>query len=507
MIGAESFHDRNDRQRWALTALAMSVFAAYIAVATMATLIIPQAFVIFIAPFLLLSIASMPQQRAVSKKIIAPLLVIAAALMPLWPAYLHLKLGPAPILTPPRLIFYIITAFWLYDMAASPLRRGQFATALKRSPLLAGLVFAFFALNAISVPIAEGSVPAGKEFFRQVIIWFLPFCAFVTYVRTFREFRRLLIVTVVAAGIAGLIAMSEVGAGVLLVTKLSPLIGSEAEWLRIAQDVKSRDGFFRAQATHTHPLSLGEFLSMSAPLALVFGVSARGLRRCFWAVVFVVILGGIIATNARGPLLAMAAGLGVAGIIMTIRILRDNRLFRLRPFIGLAAIFLVVASPAVIIAGQKIIAGEVGTSAARSSKARLDQIEMAWPKIAKRPIGGYGTGRSAILIGYWGRTLSVDNYYLSLAVETGIPGSLVFISIMIITAKTSLGRAKTAPRRWGWMLIGFAGAMVAFMTTRSILSQTGNLSYFFPLIGAFIGASAHFRPKRIFRRRERPDWA
>ena len=507
MTGAESFQDKGEAGRWALTTLALTALAAYIAAATMATLFIPQAIVVFLLPFVLVSIAAMPQQRAVPKKITTPLLLAAAALMPLWPAYLHLKFGPTPILTPPRLAFYALTVFWLYDMAASPLRRGQFANALKRSPALSGLVFALFAMNAVSVPIAEGSRFAAQEFFRQTVIWLLPFCAFVTYVRSIQEFKRIIAVTLISAGIVSLIALIEVGSGTLLATKLSPYMESAEEWLRISQQVKTRDGVFRAQATHTHPLSLGEFLAMCAPLALVFAAAARGFKRAFWAVVLVAILGGVVGTNARGAIFAAAAGLSVAGVFMTIHILRGNRLLRWRPVIGLAAVFLVAASPAAFVAGHKVVTGEVGTSAARSSQARLDQIEKAWPKIAKRPIGGYGTGRSAIIVGYWGRTLSLDNYYLSLAVEIGIPGAVVFISIMIIAARMSLRRAKKAPRRWAWLLIGFASAMVAFMITRSFLSQTGNLSYFFPLIGAFIGASAHFFPKPTADGRDRSVWA
>ena len=501
---AERFSDQSQRLRWLLTALALSLFAAYVAVATLSTLFVPQALIVFVAPFVVISIAALPQQRAVSKSIITPLLLMAAALMPLWPVYLHLKFGPAPILTPPRLLFYLITVFWLYDMAASPLRRGQFASALKRSPVLAALVVGFFALNALSVPIAEGSRHAAQEFFRQIIIWFLPFCAFVTYVRDFHAFRRILAAVAVGAGIAGAIAMTEFATGTLLAAKLAPYVETTEEWLRVTQQIKSRDGVFRAQATHTHPLSLGEFLSLCAPLAIAFAIAARGAKRVFWALLFLAIIGGVVATNARGAMIATTAGLSVAGVVMVFRILRDNRLFHLRPLVGLAAIFLLAASPGVIVAGQKVVAGEAGTSAARSSKARLDQIELAWPKIAKRPIGGYGTGRSTVLIGYWGRTLSVDNYYLSLAVETGIPGAVVFLSIIILAARQALVRIKTIPRRWGWIMIGFAGAMVAFMTTRSILSQTGNLSFFFPLIGAFIGASAHFRLRRRDDVRQRP---
>ena len=491
MMGADRF-DADWLRRRALIAAAFLAFAGYVAVATFATLIIPAAFAVFLLPFALIGFVFAPQGKAAPKAIIAPLITAAAALMPLWPLYIHLKFGPAPILTPPRLILYVITAFWIYDMAASPLRRGQFLVALKRSRWLSGLVFGFFALNAVSVPIAEGSLSSAQEFFRQVVIWLLPFCAFVTYVRKFSEFKRLLVVTTLSAGIAGLIAIIELGTGTLLAMKLSPLISDDAAWLRIAQELKSRDGVFRAQATHTHPLSLGEYLGFCAPLAFAFMGAARSKRRILWGLVLVTILAGVAATGARGALLGMAAGLGVTGGLAVFRLLRNDRFFRFRPLIGLATISLFLVSPVVVYGAHKVITGAAGTSAAKSSQARIDQIKMAWPKIIKRPVGGYGTGRATRIIGYWGRTLSVDNYYLTLAVELGFPGPIVFFSIMIVVARTSERRSKRAPPAMRWVLIGLTGAMASFAVSRMILSQAGNLSYFYLLVGGFIGASARF---------------
>lgn len=499
MVGAATFDSERKLWRAALAAAAFFIFGGYVAIATFATLIVPAALAVFLAPFIVIGFAYAPQGKAAPKAIIAPMLVLAAALMPLWPVYIHMKLGPAPILTPPRLILYAVTAFWIYDMTASPLRRGQFLVALKRSPWLSGLVFGFFILNALSVPIAEGTLYAAQEFFRQIVIWLLPFCAFVTYVRKFSEFKKLLAVTAISAGIAGAIAVMELGTGTLLAMKLSPLISDNATWLRITQELKSRDGVFRAQATHTHPLSLGEYLGFCAPLALGLLIGARGWMRALWVGVLLAILGGIVATSARGALLGAAAGLGAAGALIVLRMLYNERHARFRPAVGLATVFLIIASPVLAFGAHKIITGEAGTSAARSSQARIDQIKIAWPKIMKRPVGGYGTGRAARIIGYWGRTLSVDNYYLSLAVELGLPGPIVFFSMLVLVAQTAQRRSKRAPPDQRWVLIGLTGAMAAFAVSRSILSQTGNLSYFYLLIGAYVGATARFLPLRAER--------
>ena len=490
MLTVSAYPSWPQLRRAALYSAAFCAFGAYVAMATMATLFIPPVLAVFIAPLALIGFLAAPQGRSVPRKIIWPLIVLAAAMMPVWPVYLHVKLGPTPILTPPRILFYVITAIWLYDMASSPLRRGQFLVAIRRSPWLAGLIIGLFALNALSVPIAVGTRFAAQEFFRQFIIWFLPFCAFITYVRTLSQLRTLLLVTISGAGLVALIAAVELGSGTLLVTKLAPLISDSAAWLQITQELKARDGAFRAQATHTHPLSLGEYLGMCAPVALGFAVAARGRARQIWAFLLLLILAGVIATNARGAMLGVAAGFLVTGAVLMVRILRSEALSQFRPLIGLASLALLASSPLIGVALHKTITGEAGTSAARSSQARIDQLKLGWPKILARPIGGHGTGRAVRIIGYWGKTLSVDNYYLTLGVELGFPGPIVFLLILIVVARKSFAQAQGAPPKIAWMLYGLAGAMAAFGVSRLILSQTGNLSFVYPLLGAYIGASA-----------------
>lgn len=474
----------------AFMAIAMCAFGVYTAVAAIATLIFPLFLPAFLAPAALLIFIFAPRGRAAPKSLVMPLIFTAAALMPFWPIYIHLALGSLPLLTPPRVIFYLLSAVWAYDMAVSPLRRGQFVLALKKRPWLAWAALGFFILNALSVPLAEGKSLAGQAFFRQAIILLLPFCVFVTYVRRWRDFRMILLVTALGATAAGAIAVIEFASQTLLASKLSPLIMGDANWLQITQSLKSRDGVFRAQATHTHPISLGEYLCFCAPLVFGFMLQARRWKRLLWAGALALVIGGLIATNSRGAMLAIAPGLGLVGAVLLLRTLRDPSREVLRPLVGLASLVVIGVSPGFLYVAHSMATGEAGTSAARSSQSRIDQIEKAWPKIVKRPVLGHGTGRSARVVGYFGRTLTLDNYYLSLAVDLGFPGPIVFIAIMIIAAQRSLYDARHGPPYMRWLLIGLAGAMAAFLLSRLVNSQTGNLNFFFPLIGAYIGASA-----------------
>ncbi|MCA8890163.1 MAG: hypothetical protein KDA46_15110, partial [Parvularculaceae bacterium] len=240
----------------------------YAALAAATAIILPVAAPVFLAPIAIAIIAAAPQGRAVPQRLAISLVMLAAFLLPVWPVYLHLKIGPAPIITPTRLVMYALTALWAYDLTFSSLRRGQFAFAVRRSRWITGFVFALFGLGLLSLPMAEGRSISIPEFFRHVIIWLLPYCAVLTYVRRQRDMVLALKVFAIGGFIVAAIALAEAASGQLLAHLLSPFIDNSAEWLRNTQAQKIRDGVFRAQSSHTHPLSLGEHLALTAPLAL-----------------------------------------------------------------------------------------------------------------------------------------------------------------------------------------------------------------------------------------------
>lgn len=483
-------------RRLIIGAVLLLLFGFYLVFATTASLILPLALPIFLAPAGILIFIAAPQGKAVPRRFIWPVVLAGAALMPFWPVYIHIAIGPLPLLTPPRVLFYVLSAIWLYDMTVSPWRRGQFFVALRKRPWLASMVLGFFFLQLLSVPLAEGRGAAFQTTMRQAIIWLIPFCAMVTYVRRWRELRLLIMATALGGVGAGTIAILEAATHQPLVTLLEPLIMSDGIWLDIAREMKIRDGAFRAQATHTHPISLGEFLAFCAPLTAAFALSGKSGLRLLWVTATVLIIAGSLVTGSRGALLSLVVGGGVIALSFAYTIMRDPRRRKFRPVVGLAMVFAIAATPVVGFAGYRVVTGETGTSAAKSSQSRLDQIEKAWPKLKERPVLGYGAGRSAKIVGYYGRALSLDNYYLSLAVELGFPGAAAFLLMLIVAANISLYWAKRGPPAIRWPLIGLCAGLAAFIVSRMILSQTGNLNWMFPLLGALLGASANAKKSR-----------
>ncbi len=486
---------------------AATLWTIYAAIAALATILFPPAILLFLAPAGFLIIANMPTTRGVPQSVMLTLMTLAVALAPLWPVYLHVKLGPMPILTPPRIVLYAITACWLYDMAASRWRRDQFILAIRRNAWLVGSVFTIFGVGALSLPLAEGRAYAIPEFLRQAIIWLAPFCAFMTYVRRRRDFIRLLKALAIGGAISGAIAVAEAGTGTLLAKLLSPFIADDAEWLRQVQEQKIRDGIFRAQAGHTHPLSLGEYLAMSAPLSLAFAASARMTRwRLFWFAALVMTIAGAAATNSRGALLALAISGAVGTFIAAKRYLMRPRSSRILPVAGVVGLILLVASPVIAAGAYILVTGKGATSAANSSQSRIEQIEQALPKIMKRPVGGYGAGRAARVLGYWGRTLTIDNYYLSLALDYGVPGPAAFVSLLAALMFGAWRQSREGPPSARLVFLGLMASILAFAISRSITSQAFNLTTFYLMAGGFAGMrSGAFAPFNAEFRRGRAD--
>ena len=471
--------------------LAYMGFALYVAIAVTAGLILPLAFAVFLVPFAILVFLHAPTSRPVPMRVVWPILFFAVALMPVWPTYIHIRVGPLPIFTPPRILFYVLTAIFFYDMAVSRVRRGRLLYVVQQQRYLVGAAFVFFALGALSVIVAEGKSAAAQAYIRQVIIWGIPFLIGLTYVRNFSDFSKIIKAVILGAVVISFFAIGEVLTKTLLVKVLSPLIMTQAEWLAIAQSTKIRDGVFRAQSTHTHPISLAEFLSFCVPVCAMYAYRARSHARLLWAGVLLVIVLGALATNSRAAIIAVAATGMLTSALICRQILASNASAHIRPLVGLAILFLVAASPIAAVGGYVLTTGEVGTSTARSSQARIDQINIAWPKIKKRPVGGYGVGRATRIVGYYGTALTLDNYYLSLAIDRGIPGPIVFLAVLVLGSLGSYRAANGASTENIAPLYGFAVALAGIIITRMIISQTGNLNFLWPMLGAFAGACTY----------------
>jgi hypothetical protein len=234
-----------------------------------------------------------------------------------------------------------------------------------------------------------------------------------------------------------------------------------------------------------------------APFALAFLIAARDAKgRLLWGAAFLVIALAGVVTNSRGAMIVMALSMLAMGAILFHRFLQRGAAMRWRPLFGLFFLGAIALSPALLVGGHKLISGGAGTSAANSTQSRIDQVEQALPKIMQRPVGGYGTGRSTRVLGYWGRTLTIDNYYLSLALDLGFPGPIAFFTILAAWGAAGLKRSRRCHPSLGILYVACFAAASSVAIGRTIISQTGNLAILYVLIAGFAGAGASLSRRR-----------
>ena len=239
-------------------------------------------------------------------------------------------------------------------------------------------------------------------------------------------------------------------------------------------------GLFRAYGGFEQPNPFGGYMGMVWPLAAAL---AAGLWRAHQidrhkllsaACAFVALLsaGALLASYSRGAWL----GAGAAAAILL--------LGALRPASARPTLLLVVLAAALLVAGRGLwpqwvvarvsnitqdisgtdVRGVVPTTANFAVVERLAHWQAAAEMAAAHPWLGVGLGNYAAAydryrLARWPLALGhAHNFYLNLAAETGLPGLLVFVALLLAAALQALRVLRTAH---GWQRALALGLLAA----------------------------------------------
>jgi O-antigen ligase len=118
---------------------------------------------------------------------------------------------------------------------------------------------------------------------------------------------------------------------------------------------------------------------------------------------------------------------------------------------------------------------------------RLLQWEMALPHIIANPVTGHGIGNSGEIVGYGGGgVFSVDSYPITLLVELGVPGLLLFYCMIGFAIWIGLRLYLTDMNEKAAVAGPLACSLVAFAAYRTALSQQENHTLVFMLVGLML---------------------
>jgi O-antigen ligase len=151
-----------------------------------------------------------------------------------------------------------------------------------------------------------------------------------------------------------------------------------------------------------------------------------------------------------------------------------------------------------------------GTSAAEegSTLARMVMFEQGGSLVFDQPLLGYGPGRAAVTLGFLPgfSVLTIDSYYLTVALESGLPGLLLFITLLgYPIIKGWIGSVRFSGRdRVRIVTITFT--LIGFSVIKSVLSLTENFDTAFLLIALlFISLESNKESTLMAQEKTRPN--
>jgi len=445
-----------------------------------------------LVPLACVAIWALPESKAEPSRALEVLFWAFFLATILWPNYLAVALPGLPWISAVRLIGLPMATVLLIRLSTSKDFNDQIRGSVSTIPAMGRFMAGFVAIQIFSVAISDHPISSADVVFDNQIGWTATF-----FIACYM-FRR--------PGTAQLWVAAYCICAVLLCplgiweSKLEHVpwadhvpkifaVQDESVQRALAGARRLGIGDYRVEGPQSTSLGFAEFLALSIPFLLHYiGGPYRTIVRLLAIGAIVLIFYVILISHAR---------LGVVGFFLaTLLYLLIWSLRRWRRFKGgLLGPAIVAAYPtiflAVIVASffvgriRNVVWGNSETAA--SNQGRIEQLKAGIPMLLTHP-WGYGTGRGAEKLGWTdpGGVLTIDNYFLLVALDWGILGFIFYYGmiVMVIWYSARYGWLRTNERHPEHTLLFPAGvAMSVFIVIKTIFSQTHNHKLQFMIMG------------------------
>ena len=401
----------------------------------------PWLLVNFLAPLaamVVVLIWVLPPARSAPDVAIERLFFMFFVVFSLWPNYLAIALPGLPWITMTRLVGIPLVLLFLTGISISSATRIQLASILRQSPAVWRLLVLFVLIQTISIVFSSQPGESMSKYMvhqtNETAIFFI--CAYV-----FRMPGRLERWAWMLWGFAIILSVNA-----LIEFRLAHVLwaGHVPDFLAVQDETVAKilgggmrvtTDTYRAQGIFSTSLGCGEYLAYATPF--VFHIAANAKYKPFvrFAALgsLILIIDAILATDSRLGILGYFIGTSLYALGWAVQKWRREPHSLLAPTV--LAIYPVgfVAFIAASFTVGRIKAKVWGMGQyENSNQARIDQFHMSLPKLLSHP-WGYGIGRGAEALGYTnlGGGLTIDVYYVLVAMEYGIIGFFVFFGIFI----------------------------------------------------------------------------
>lgn len=436
----------------------------------------------------LLAVWILPKRDAAPDGVLNLLLWLLIGLIHLWPPYVVYRIGNMPTLNPTKLAWLMFLMPATYSILSCRQPMARMAARCKTHPILISSILFLFAWRIVSSaggvqPVAQ-ILGLGAEIVSCYLVFFIVLAVLRDEQDVFRLLGLLLLVALLQAGLASYESFVKH----TLFDRFIVMSATDSLTMLDTLREKFRDGHYRAQGTFEHPMVLAEFMAMMVPLAAALFLTKAG-RLARWAAAGFVPLAiaMIVASRSRSGIAVLLIAVLLVGLLLMLPRGKGRRDANLA--VLTAALLLPFLLPLGYFAGNELFALIAGRShsEAGSTMARVLMLERGIPLLAGHPIFGFGNGMGAVKLGFFdGVRFNIDNYWLGLALDAGVPGLLAFAIVFGAAIGLGLRIYRLRLDRAGTTAGLIAIALLMFVLTKTVLSISSGLTLAYILIAAII---------------------
>lgn len=475
--------------RYGLTFWAIVFYAFFI-------LLIPrQLMLLFLMPLLIMFcmvIWAMPIGKKPPPKVLDTLFWIYFGSLFLWPNYLAITIPGIPWITIARLLTVPMMVILIWCASVS----GPFKAYMKETrialPALTWFVVAFSILQFVSIGFSDQTFITINRVFNNMLTWTVVFFASVWTFRKIANIDRFIVGYLVMTGILCVMTIFEAQSGGVLWRDSLPGFLHPADPLvdEILAGSYRLTGQYRVQATATTPLSLSELITLSIP----FMFYAIDKYRTALSVVAVLVLDGLILNtlllaDTRSGFVAMIVGHMMALFYFGWRSWKQSKRSLIGPAITLMYPVMAIAVMSAVLFVGRIRTRVLGSGQHKGSNdARSEQWDLALHKIWESPLFGFGADRGGWKLGFFspGGQLTVDTYLVSILMDYGIIGFILFYGMFIYAIFSAFRLMKSSNQTISVTGVCMGIFLTEFLVIKTVLSQAANHPLIFIAFGAII---------------------
>jgi hypothetical protein len=404
------------------------------------------------------------------------------------PYYYTVQVFGLPWISARRVATFALIAPFLLAVSSSPEIRARISRRFVASWLIFACAVGYLAWAFLSISTSMLPTESMSALTDAILSWYVPFFALVCIIEDENDIIFVLKVICFcavfnsAAGLLEFFVKHRYYLDIFPKSMLGPLIQNNPV-LGVLQTPFFRNGVYRASSIFITPLSFGEFEIVVIPIGVFFALHRKDLyeKSLGWAVVLGGLV-GIFASGSRGAYLGLLTSMAVFFVIWAIRRALQRPASLAPAIIGLTGVISLATTIVLINVWGRLhnmVLGGAGEVA--STEQRFQQWTLGMQFIKSNPITGHG-----FVLGGYILNESIDSYYLSLLLETGVPGFLFFTGLLALPIWYGLRNYLTDLTEGGAIAGAIACSFIAFSFYRLALSQRENHTLLFSLLAVVV---------------------